>query len=131
MWYKWFYKAPLFILLAGAFLILIGFVVMSLWNALIPSLFNGPMLTFWQAVGILVLAKIFLYHPRSRHWHGHGGWNPSYHRHWKKRFEAKLASMSPEDREKFKNEWRKRCSHGYWDHNYQESDDEQGEVEKK
>lgn len=34
--------------------------VMLLWNALIPVLFNGPLLTYWQAAGLLILSKILL-----------------------------------------------------------------------
>ncbi len=33
-------------------------VVMLLWNALIPDLFKGPELTYWQTAGIFILAKI-------------------------------------------------------------------------
>ena len=31
---------------------------MWLWNWLIPELFNGPVLTYWQTLGLLVLSKI-------------------------------------------------------------------------
>ena len=41
---------------AAAFLF--TYLVMLLWNALVPELFNGPVLTYWQALGILVLSKI-------------------------------------------------------------------------
>lgn len=34
--------------------------VMLLWNALIPELFNGPLLTYWQSAGLLILSKILL-----------------------------------------------------------------------
>ncbi len=34
--------------------------VMLLWNALIPELFNGPVMTYWQTAGIMVLSKILL-----------------------------------------------------------------------
>ena len=38
---------------------LVTFVVMLLWNWLIPSIFtNGPEITYWQALGILILSKI-------------------------------------------------------------------------
>jgi len=39
-----------------------GFVwlVMLLWNALIPELFNGPELSYWQTAGIFILSKILL-----------------------------------------------------------------------
>jgi hypothetical protein len=33
-------------------------VVMLLWNALIPGLFNGPELAYWQTLGLLILSKI-------------------------------------------------------------------------
>jgi hypothetical protein len=36
----------------------------------------------------------------------HGGWS---HRHWRNRFEAKLAAMTPEEREKFKEEYNHHC----------------------
>jgi len=38
--------------------IVIGAPVMWLWNALIPDLFNGPTITFWQAVGITILGSL-------------------------------------------------------------------------
>ena len=34
--------------------------VMLLWNALIPELFNGPVLSYWQTAGIFILSKILL-----------------------------------------------------------------------
>ena len=39
-----------------------GFVwlVMLLWNALIPELFNGPVISYWQTAGIFILSKILL-----------------------------------------------------------------------
>lgn len=80
-----------------------GFAIMLLWNALIPDLFHGPFLTFWQAVGLLVLSHI-LFHSCGGRWHG--GWS---HHHWRHRFEAKLAAMTPEEREKFKEEYYHHC----------------------
>ena len=38
--------------------VIIGAPVMWLWNALIPDLFNGPTITFWQAVGITILGSL-------------------------------------------------------------------------
>lgn len=34
------------------------YVTMLLWNWLVPDLFNGPAITYWQAAGLLVLSKI-------------------------------------------------------------------------
>jgi len=96
------YKIGKVLLVVAAAVVVLGFVVMYLWNALIPDLFNGPSLTFWQAAGLLVLAHILL-----------RGWSFGHHRsrhsHWKRRFEEKLASMTPEEQEKFKQEWKDRC----------------------
>lgn len=45
-----FSKAVLIAVCIAAVLGLAGVVVMSLWNWLIPALFGGPMLHFWQAI---------------------------------------------------------------------------------
>lgn len=55
-----FFKYVGFGILGIGFVFLFVFVGMLLWNALIPSIFNGPELTFWQAAGLILLAKIFL-----------------------------------------------------------------------
>ena len=84
--------------------LVLGLVVMLLWNALIPELFAGPTLTFWQSVGLLALSHILL--RGWGRWRYANGWR---HDRWRHRFEEKLASMAPEEREKFKEEWRRRC----------------------
>ena len=40
------------------FILLFGWVTMLLWNWLVPALFNGPVITFWQTLGLLLLSKI-------------------------------------------------------------------------
>ena len=40
------------------FLGVAGMVVMFLWNAIIPDVTGWKPLTFWQAVGLLILFKI-------------------------------------------------------------------------
>jgi hypothetical protein len=40
--------------------ILFGFVIMWLWNWLMPEIFGLPALTYWQAVGLFVLLKLLL-----------------------------------------------------------------------
>lgn len=104
----WLLKAAKFVVMAVVAAFVLGFVVMSLWNALIPELFKGPVIGFWQAVGLLLLSHILL--------RGWGRWRYAngWHRdRWRKRFEEKLAAMTPEEREKFKEEWRHRCG---WHH---------------
>ena len=47
-------------ILGLGFVTLAVFITMSLWNWLIPSLFHGPVLTFWQTAGLFILSKILL-----------------------------------------------------------------------
>lgn len=53
-----FKKPAVMILFIPLFMAVAGLVVMSLWNWLIPTLFSGPSVSFWQALGILLLSKI-------------------------------------------------------------------------
>jgi hypothetical protein len=99
---KWVVAAILFILL-------FGLLTMFLWNWLIPSIFNGPRLSFLQALGLLLLAKMLFssWGPRRRF--GNGGGVAS----WKHRYYEKLSSMSAEERERFKSRMKdKWCSGG-------------------
>ena len=96
---KRFLLIPLFIIVAA---LLLGAVVMWLWNAILPSLLNFNAITYWQAVGLLVLCKILFggFRPGSR------GGRPSFGRpHWK----DKWGTMSDEEKVKFKEEWKRRC----------------------
>ena len=81
---------PLVLLAIAAFV----YVTMSLWNWLVPDLFHGPLITFWQALGLLVLSKIIFSGFAKRH-HGYGG-------HWRPYWKQRWTSMSDEDRERFK-----------------------------
>ena len=102
----WFLKAMVFGILAVT---IFTFAVMFLWNWLIPDLFKGPFITYPQALGLLVLSKI-LFHGfgcRGGHWKRH---------QWKERMHEKMNSMSPEEREKFREQWQKRCGRfGKWE----------------
>lgn len=100
----WMWKIGKGILFLVGGIFVFGWVVMSLWNAIIPGVFHGPVLTFWQAVGLLVLSHLLLrgWAP----WRYGNGWRRD---RWRRRFEEKLAAMTPKEREKFKEEWRRRC----------------------
>jgi hypothetical protein len=39
---------------------LFGFIVMYLWNWLVPAVFGAHTVTFWQALGLLILARILV-----------------------------------------------------------------------
>ena len=93
-------------LAVAAFLSLAGFVVMSLWNALIPVIFHLGVITFWQAIGIFILSKILFGFGKG----GHRGGAP-----WMKhRMAERFKNMTPEEKEKFKEKWGQRCGHGRW-----------------
>lgn len=47
-------------LMASVLIMVFTFPIMLLWNWLIPSLFNGPVLTFWQTLGLAFLIRLFL-----------------------------------------------------------------------
>ncbi len=55
---NWAVKGLKFALFAALFFTVLSFVVMRLGNWLMPSLFGGHEISFWQAVGVLVLCKI-------------------------------------------------------------------------
>ena len=49
----------------AGFFVLAGFLVVWLWNWLMPVLFRLPVITFWQAWGLLILATILFNRPHS------------------------------------------------------------------
>lgn len=51
-------KIAFFIIFGILIAFLVVYILMRLWNWLLPDLFGVPMITYWQAFGILVLAKI-------------------------------------------------------------------------
>ncbi len=46
------------IIVIGGLAVLFGFIILWLWNWLMPDLFGLPEITYWQGVGIFILAKI-------------------------------------------------------------------------
>jgi hypothetical protein len=53
--------------LAGGLAIIFGYFVMLLWNWLMPGIFGLVTITFWQAVGIIILARIFFGNFKRKH----------------------------------------------------------------
>ena len=76
-----------------------GSLVMLLWNALMPVIFHLPIISFWQALGLLLLTKILFSGFR-------GG--PGF-KHKRDNLRQAWMNMKPEQREKFKQEWGQRC----------------------
>ena len=101
-------------------LTLVGFVVMSLWNWLIPTLFGGPVITFWQALGLLILSKILF-----------GGFKGGGHHKrpnkWEQKWKQKFSDMSPERRDVLK----AKLASKWGCHEWHETDTEESEKEEK
>jgi len=103
---KWF----LFPILGAAAVLGFGAIVMYLWNWLIPAIFTSlGTITLCQAIGLLILCRI-LFGGFRKGWGrrcgcGHGGWRGQRGMYGKE----KWMNMSEEEKEKFKDEWKKRC----------------------
>ena len=93
---------PLFIVLA---LLAFSFAVYWLWNNVLVAVVSVKPVTYWQAMGLLILCRILLggfrAGPRAG---GPSQGGPAWREKWQQ--------MSDEDRAKFKNEWRRRGGEG-------------------
>ncbi|MFT3870138.1 MAG: hypothetical protein QM715_16950 [Nibricoccus sp.] len=90
-----------------AFLALFTYVVYALWNGVLTEVLAVKAISYWQALGILVLAKILF----GGFPHRRGGPCGHFREHlMSKRWE----SSTPEEREKMREEMRRRF--GDWPH---------------
>lgn len=65
--------------LAAGLALLFGWIVMVLWNWLMPEIFHLPEISFWQAWGLVILSHILIkpgfgHGPHKGHRHGPQGW---------------------------------------------------------
>ena len=105
---RWAKFILLFILVAPVAIFLFGKLIMLLWNNILTPVLHVSEITFWQGLGILVLAKILF--------GSFGGRSGSGHYFKKQRM--MWNSMTPEQKERFKEEWKNRSRRwGYrsWD----------------
>jgi hypothetical protein len=75
------------VIFAVLFALVFGFLVKWLWNVLMPELFGVPQITYWQAFGVVVLAKL-LFGTFGSRFHGHDHWSrhPGPFDKWHDRF---------------------------------------------
>lgn len=109
---NWIFIVPAALLGMVVFAFIGGEVVQLLWNWLLPPLFGWRQLTFWQALGILVLSRILF---------GGFGLRGGYQRHYRGRMADRMvdrmadrvaerwANMTPEERDRFRQRVRERC----------------------
>lgn len=90
------------IFIIPAVILLLAWVVMELWNSILPNVLHTGPISYPQALGILILSRLlfggFRFFPGS--WRRH---------HYPPFLRNKWMQMSDEERGKFREEWRKRC----------------------
>jgi hypothetical protein len=125
---KWFFKGICIALVVTAVAFGFGWVTMHLWNWVIPGLTGWHTIDYWHAIGLLVLCKI-LFGGFRKGGHGcwggrcgHGGWRHRRHGEWKKRWEEKMANMSPEEKAKIMAKMDKCGWGGKWDESSMEEE---------
>jgi hypothetical protein len=93
-------------LFAALAVTVVSFLVMGLWNTLMPGIFGVRAISFWQALGLLALCKVLFggFRPYS-------GGGPR----WRRRMMERWEQMTPEEREKFKQGMRRGCGRGQTD----------------
>ena len=88
-------KIPFAIAIAAVAITAFSGITMLLWNGVLVSVFHIGAITFWQAAGLLILARLLFGGFRGR-----GGWRGG---HWRRRaMYMRWQNMTPEEREKFK-----------------------------
>jgi len=107
-----------FMFFAFVFTVVLGGTTMLLWNWLMPALFGMAHISFWQAIGILVLSKLLFGGFGLR---GGGHWRHQYAKqHWQARWEK----MTPEEREKCKTKMKHHWGSFPWEKAENEADKE-------
>jgi Ca2+/H+ antiporter, TMEM165/GDT1 family len=81
-----------------AAVLLFGFVVTHLWNYVMPSLFGLHLITFRQALALVILGRLLF-----------GGFRPGRGGMWRGRMMERWEQMTPEQREKFRDGMRGGC----------------------
>lgn len=97
---KWIWLGPLAILGVLAFIVIGGEIVQRLWNWLVPALFGWRQISFWQALGLLLLCRILFGRHGFRTYHRSG---------MRRRIAERWEHMTPEERERARQRFRGFC----------------------
>lgn len=97
-------KGLFFLAMLALFFLILGNVIVYLWNEILVKVTDFKAINFWQAIGLFVLFRILFGSFRF------GGSSRSYHwRKSRKVWREKWMDMSEEERAEFKSKWRERC----------------------
>jgi uncharacterized membrane protein len=110
-WQRVIFIAPLAILGMLVFIFIGGEIVLHLWNWLLPPLFGWRLITFWQALGILVLCRI-LFGGLGLHNSGRSNIRRRMSERMEERMAERCENMTPEERERFRQRMRERWGFG-------------------
>ncbi len=99
---KWIWFVPAAILGGIVFMAFGGFAVQWLWNWLLPPLFGWHLVTFWQALGMLLLCRI-LFGGLGRHGGGKHRWGGE-----RRDRKGDCDSRTPEERQQMREQFRER-----------------------
>ena len=100
---NWIVIGPVIFIVVTGVAFLIGLVVMKLWNAILPPVIGLHEITYWQAVGILILSRILF-----------GGFSGGGSRRRSPSMrKEKWMNMSNEGKLKFQEEWKNRSGSGF------------------
>jgi len=115
-----------FLALGAIFLTALGFGVRELWNCLIPDLFHGPVVTFWQALGLCLLGKLIF------GWHGAGpGKFGRTREQWRKRMQQRMEHMTPEEKEKMRERFKRCMPMNRWNNWHEEEEIKETDKQTK
>ncbi len=89
----WVLRGLKLLVLVALAVAVLGYVVMALWNAVIPGLTSLHAISYWQALALLLLSRILFGGIRG---HGRRGW------HWRARMHERWQQMTPEERQRFR-----------------------------
>ena len=86
-------------------LFLLPFIIMGLWNAILPEVLNASAITYWQALGLFILSRILF------GGFGCGGPGRGGSRFGRASIKEKFMNMTDEEKVAFKQRWKERCRH--------------------
>jgi len=88
----WIFKGLKFLAFATVAVLVFGFVVMLLWNWVVPAITGFESISFFQALALLALTRLLF--GGFRGFGGGGRWRHRMRKRWEK--------MTPEERERFR-----------------------------